>query len=297
MINTSVLFLKKWPDPRPAVKNRWSSSRSPTQPCRLKFCPKFNKSHAVPKLPGEVKEGCSYCATEEGDMHSVPHTAGLSRKPHYYKLPHFTLSKGAKKKKDSFDVWENFSHGSSQHALTTHYIPYMFYEMLLPSDGSLKTSLLLFHFFRKGQLCCGVLSGLCCSVLIHEWCWLVSPQWRGSSQHKEHSLKRLSHTTFLSLFTPHLLLLVVLLFHRPVLEITSYCCFFFIVVIIFICCFSDETFLSDVEVASCVLWRLLCTQLSAVEDESFEGLRRGHMEEVFGGPLGQWFLIFFVVNP
>lgn len=36
---------------------------------------------------------------------------------------------------------------SSQHALTTHYIPYMFYEMLLPSDGSLKTSLILFCFF------------------------------------------------------------------------------------------------------------------------------------------------------
>lgn len=37
---------------------------------------------------------------------------------------------------------------------------------------------------------------------------------------------------------------------------------------------------SDVEVASCVLRRLLCTQLSGVEDESFEGLRRGREGEV-----------------
>lgn len=41
-----------------------------------------------------------------------------------------------------------------------------------------------------------------------------------------------------------------------------YCC------LLFLHCCSDETFFSDVEVASCFLWRLLCTQLSAVEDES-----------------------------
>lgn len=77
---------------------------------------------AVPKIPGEGEEGCMYCATEGGVMHTVPHTAGLTRKPHYCKLPHFTLSKGAtttKKKKrkrtkktNSYDFWENFSHGS-----------------------------------------------------------------------------------------------------------------------------------------------------------------------------------------
>lgn len=31
-----------------------------------------------------------------GVVHSVPHTAGLNMKPHYCKLPQFTLSKGAK---------------------------------------------------------------------------------------------------------------------------------------------------------------------------------------------------------
>lgn len=50
-----------------------------------------------------------------GVVHSVPHTAGLNMKPHYCKLPQFTLSKGAKMdktttKKDSFNFWET-SHG------------------------------------------------------------------------------------------------------------------------------------------------------------------------------------------
>lgn len=50
-----------------------------------------------------------------GVVHSVPHTAGLTMKPHYCKLPQFTLSKGAKMdktttKKDSFNFWET-SHG------------------------------------------------------------------------------------------------------------------------------------------------------------------------------------------
>ncbi len=101
-------------------------------------------SRAVPKIPGEEKEGCSYCATEGGVMHSMPHTAGLTRKPHYCKLPHFTLSKGAKKKDKKKKKKTHLTSGktflmvrlSSQHALTTHYIPYMIYEMLLPSQGS-----------------------------------------------------------------------------------------------------------------------------------------------------------------
>lgn len=96
----------------------------------------------MPKIPGEGKEGCMYCATEGGVMHSVPHTAGLTWKPHYCKLPHFTLSKGAKKIDKKIKT--HLTSGniflmvrlSSQHALTTHYIPYMFYEMLPQSHGS-----------------------------------------------------------------------------------------------------------------------------------------------------------------
>lgn len=93
------------------------------------------------------EERCMYCATEGGVMHTVPHTAGLTRKPHYCKLPHFTLSKGAtttKKKKRTKKETTHMTSGktflmvrlSSQHALTTHYIPYMFYEMLLQSHSS-----------------------------------------------------------------------------------------------------------------------------------------------------------------
>lgn len=106
----------------------------------------------MPKIPGEGKEGCTYCATEGGVMHSMPHTAGLTRKPHYCKLPHFTLSKGAKRKrkekKTPLTSGKTFLmvRLRSQHALTTHYISYMFYEMLLPIHGSLKPVLLLSHF-------------------------------------------------------------------------------------------------------------------------------------------------------
>lgn len=121
---------------------------------------------------------------------------------------------------------------SSQHALTTHYIPYMFYEMLLPSDGSLKTSLILFHFFLQGLILLWgfprlvLLSANACMMLTAVSTAERQRSRRGSSQHKEHSLKRLSHTTLLSLLTPpSLLMLVVLLFHRPVLDIISYCCF------------------------------------------------------------------------
>lgn len=77
------------------------------------------QAHAVPKIPGEVKVGCMCCATEGGMMHSIPRTAGLTRKPHYCKLPHYTLSKGAKKtKKDKFDL-ENLSYGSIKQSTCT----------------------------------------------------------------------------------------------------------------------------------------------------------------------------------
>lgn len=50
---------------------------------------------------------------------------------------------------------------SSQHALNTNYIPYMFYDMLLPSHGPLKVS------FYMDQFCCGVLPGVYCLVLMY----------------------------------------------------------------------------------------------------------------------------------
>lgn len=192
---------------------------------------------------------------------------------------------------------------SSQHALTTHYIPYMFYEMLLPSDGSLKTSLILFCFFLQGLI---LLWGLPRLVSLSANACMMFDCRLHSGEAEEQERIITTRRTFpqetvthylLSLLTPpSLLMLVVLLFHRPVLEIISYCCFFFfffiVVIIFFFCCCSDETFFSDVEVASCVLWRLLCAQLSAVKDESFEGLRRGQEEEVWGVLLEQWFPAF-----
>lgn len=86
-------------------------------------------------------------------------------------------------------------------------------------------------------------------------------------------------------------MLMVLLFHRPVLEIISYCCFilsFFLFCFDFFFAVVQTRHFSDVEVASCVLQRLLRTQLSAVEDvESFEGLRR--RRELWVVLQGQWF--------
>lgn len=67
-------------------------------------------------------------------------------------------------------------------------------------------------------------------------------------------------------------------FQHPVLEIICCCCFvlFFYIIVLFSprCC-SDETLFPDVEVASCFVQRPLCTQLSAVEIEQMQRLRKG----------------------
>lgn len=130
---------------------------------------------------------------------------------------------------------------SSQHALTTHYIPYMFYEMLLPSDGSLKTSLILFCFFLQGLI---LLWGLPRLVLLSaNACMMFDCRLHSEREAEEQERIITTRRTFpqetvthylLSLLTPpSLLMLVVLLFHRPVLEIISYCCFFFFLLLLF----------------------------------------------------------------
>ena len=71
-INTSVLFFEKVTRPKTSCEKQVVVQSEPDLALvGLKFCPKFNKSHAVPKIPGE---GCSYCAAEGGVIHSMPHT-------------------------------------------------------------------------------------------------------------------------------------------------------------------------------------------------------------------------------
>lgn len=145
--------------------------------------------------------------------------------------------KGQRKKKTHLTYGKSFLMVllSSQHALTTHYIPYMFYEMLLPSDGSLKTSLILFCFFLQGLI---LLWGLPRLVLLSaNACMMFDCRLHSEREAEEQERIITTRRTFpqetvthylLSLLTPpSLLMLVVLLFHRPVLEIISYCCFFF----------------------------------------------------------------------
>lgn len=100
---------------------------------------------------GDTEKDACIVPQRGGMMHSMPLTAELTRKPHSCKLPHFTLSKGAKEKTktDFFDFWENFSHGSIKQSTCTYHTLYSFYEMLLPRLAS------FFLFFCcQGQLSC-----------------------------------------------------------------------------------------------------------------------------------------------
>ena len=208
----SCFFLKKATRPKTSCEKQVVVQSKPNLALSVEV---LSQVQHVPCCAKNTWRGEMYVLCRRGGvMHSMPHTAGLTRKPHYCKLPHFTLSKGAEKKKDSFDVWENFSHGSikqSTRTYHTYYIPYMFYEMLLPSDGSLKL------FFCKGLFCCGVLLSV-------NACMMLTPQRRaigsrrGSSQHK-----RLSRTILLSLLRCWWSYFS----SRPVLEIISYLLFFF----------------------------------------------------------------------
>lgn len=105
-LNTSVLCFKRVT--RPTTSCEKQVVQSLPDLALLVFCRSFHKYRAVPKILG-----CVYYSHREvgGDVtRSMPHTAGLTWKPHQCKLPHFTLSKGAKK--DSSDIWENYFHGS-----------------------------------------------------------------------------------------------------------------------------------------------------------------------------------------
>lgn len=154
---------------------------------------------------------------------------------------------------------------SSQHALTTHYIPYMFSEMLPPSHGSSEIVCSYSIFLQRSILLWGP------SRLVAQ-CWCMYDVdcrlHRGEVEEQQRTIT--TQGTFPQETPPSLLSSsaynVGLIFQRPVLEIISYCCFIllsFIVLLLF-----RRDILSDVEVASCLLWRLLCAQLSVVEDES-----------------------------
>lgn len=144
VINTSVLFFKKATRPKTSCEKQVVVQSKPNLALSVEV---LSQVQHVPCCAKNTWRGkCTYCAAEGGVMHPVPHTAGLTRKPHYCKLPHFTLSKGAtNNKKTHLTSGKTFLmvRLRSQHTFTTHYIPYMFYEMLLPTDGSLKTSIFL----------------------------------------------------------------------------------------------------------------------------------------------------------
>lgn len=96
---------------------------------------------------------------------------------------------------------------------------------------------------KRGQFCCVVLPGLCCSVLMHVWCWLPSPQRRGRGAGEDHHNNTRNIRSKDSSISPLPIgLLMVLLFYCPVLEIISYCCFILLSFFFPFCCCSDETF-------------------------------------------------------
>lgn len=164
------------------MKNRWLwlSSRGPAVG-RI-FVPSSTSFHAVPKVPGKLQAGCSHCATEEGwrgVMHSVPHTAGLTMKPHYCKLPQFTLSKGAKMdktttKKDSFKFWETSSHGLIKLSTCTYHKLYPLCVLMKCYTVLWSVVLLSVHFFPA----VGPSRRLSLSNCPWHWLWLLRAQKR-----------------------------------------------------------------------------------------------------------------------
>lgn len=157
LTNTSVLYFTQQSDPKPVVKNSWSPSLSPTQPRQFFVA---SKTIGIPCCAKNTQRGqtgmCVLCHRGGGWCTQSRITAGLTRKPHYYKLPHFTLSVGARK--DQFDFWENFSHGSIKQSTSTYHTLYSLHVLwnLTVNSWLFRHSLLLLQFFCKGQFCCGV---------------------------------------------------------------------------------------------------------------------------------------------
>lgn len=112
-------------------------------------------------------------------MHSVPHTAGLTMKPHYCKLPQFTLSKGAKMdktttKKDSFNFWETSSHGLIKLSTCTYHKLYPLCVLMKCYTVLWSVVLLSVHFFPA----VGPSRRLSLSNCPWHWLWLLRAQKR-----------------------------------------------------------------------------------------------------------------------
>lgn len=91
-----------------------------------------------------------------GAMHSVLHTAGLPTKPHYCKLPQFTLSIGAsKRKKDSLDFWEivfsRFDYAVTMHLPHAISFTYCMKLNVTASSRSLKNDFALLQFLLRPE--------------------------------------------------------------------------------------------------------------------------------------------------
>lgn len=225
-------------------------------------------------------------------MHWMPHTAGLTRKPHYCKLPHFTQSKGAKKKKKKTSGQTFLMVGLKQSTCTQPRTIFLtcFMKFYCQVHGSSKVYPLLFYFSAKVNFTAGSLQA-CCSVLMHVWCSLPSPQRRGRGAGEDHRDTRSIPSRDSSISPPtNPLMSVVSLFQRPVLEIISYCCFilssFFF---FFFCCCSDETFFFWCW--SCFLFSVAAALHSAFccRGWVFLGVEEKRRGRGLGAPPGQWF--------
>lgn len=262
------------------------------------FVPSSTSFHAVPKVPGKLQAGCSHCATEEGwrcvlgggVMHSVPHTAGLTMKPHYCKLPQFTLSKGAKMdktttKKDSLNFWETSSHGLIKLSTCTYHKLYPLCVLMKCYTVLWSVVLLSVRFFPA----VGPSRRLSLSNCPWHWLWLLRAQKR---EVEERERRIITQGTFpqetdinpsppLSFRFIACLLFSSLYPRGRYIQLLLFCVFFSLFLF---CCCSDETFFLMLKMLLVFCHGCSANQLSAVEDESFErskSRREGELWLVF----------------
>lgn len=175
VINTSGLCFRKRPD----LKN--SCGRQ----VAIEDCAVPNKIpsgvntdvHMVPHRWEGGREGGRV-------MHRLLHTAGLTLKPHRFKLPHFPLSKRGEKKRDSFDFWENLSDGLTKQPTCTYH---------RNNSRQCYWNLLQQLSFSRWSVLHRSCSGLLFSANV---CLIAGTSTERTSQHQEHSLKRLFSLTF-----------------------------------------------------------------------------------------------------
>lgn len=135
------------------------------------------------------------------------------------------------------------------------HLPHTFYffTFLLPTRSSFVKYFALVSFFCN-SLRSSLKADAC--MMLYAWCWLHRGEVSGAGegqQHKEHSLKRLTHTLHIRAHTTRLSPLLPLSLLSPSasvagptfpsssLRIISYCCLYRLLICCW-CCFSDETF-------------------------------------------------------